>query len=70
MGSTNGTCVTEDAGPALAHAVSSPAVQPALPDPEKLHHLLLKVHKDLSLYTMGQRHRIGNFIECNKTKNR
>lgn len=60
-GSTNGTGVTEDTGLALAHAAPSPAKQPALPGPEKLHHLLLKAHKELSLYTMGKRHRIGNF---------
>lgn len=55
------TGVTEDTGPALAHAVPSPAEQPALPGPEELHHLLLKVHKEPSWYTTGKRHRIGNF---------
>lgn len=61
VGRTNGTGVTEDTGPALAHAVPSPAEQPALLGPEKLHHLLLKANKELSLYTMGKRHRIDNF---------
>lgn len=58
---TNGTGVIEDTGPALARAVPSPAEQPDLPGPEKLHHLLPEANKELSLYTTWKRYRRGNF---------
>lgn len=56
----DGGGLIEDSAPVLVPGVPSPAKQPAPLGAERLHGLLLKANKELSLYTRGKRLRIGN----------